>query len=94
MSLTPGTDAPDAPPELADQVVVALQFPVATEYLVAPLTLPIPTVISKAKMRHFQNLSVRIENKRKDNLFPETRMEGKEEKYAIVKLQKSINTVG
>ena len=31
----PGTEAPPAPPEVADQVDVLFQFPVATEYLVA-----------------------------------------------------------
>jgi hypothetical protein len=38
-----GTDAPLAPPEVADQVLVAFQFPLATEKRLAAWTVPAPS---------------------------------------------------
>jgi hypothetical protein len=45
-SPAPGTDAPAAPPDVADHVAVAFQFPLATENLVAAETEQSPAPIA------------------------------------------------
>jgi len=50
--------------------------------------------MSKVNKIHFQRWSVRSEKMEKKKLFLETGIKVKEEKYAIVKLLISINTVG
>jgi len=43
-----GKDAPEEPPDVADQVPVEFQLPVATEYRLAPCTSPIPVNKNKS----------------------------------------------
>jgi hypothetical protein len=55
-TISPATGklAPAAPPDVADQVELAFQFPVATEYRFAPITLSVPSNISIASKYVFE----------------------------------------
>ena len=51
LSPATGTDAPDAPPEVADQVVVTFQFPFAMAYLEAALAVEAPPINTNKRAR-------------------------------------------